>query len=68
MNEHVRHFVILLIPAIMVVFCVILHYEALCFLGRALGRMGVLLVMFGLLIAHMLEIWIFGFGFYDCPP
>lgn len=68
MNEHVHHFVILLISAIIVAFCVILHYEALRFLGRALGahvhkRIGVLLVMFGLLIAHILEIWIFAFGF-----
>ncbi|SFI88681.1 potassium channel family protein [Nitrosomonas sp. Nm34] len=68
MDEHVHHFVILLISAIIVAFCVILHYEALRFLGRAVGahvhkRSGVLLVMFGLLIAHILEIWIFAFGF-----
>ena len=68
MNEHIQHFIILVLSGIIVASCVILHYEALRFLGRTLGahvhkRTGVLLVMFGLLIAHIMEIWIFAFGY-----
>ena len=38
-------------------------------LGRTLGahvhrRIGMLLVMFGLLVAHMIEIWIFALGYW----
>lgn len=51
-----------------VVVCVTMHYESLRFLGRTLGahvhkRIGVLLVMLGLLVAHGLEIWVFAFGY-----
>ncbi|HNE59072.1 MAG TPA: two pore domain potassium channel family protein, partial [Nitrosomonas sp.] len=63
-----HYFVILIIASCIVSICVILHYEALRFLGSTLGahvhkRIGVLLVMFGLLIAHILEIWIFAIGY-----
>jgi hypothetical protein len=55
--------------AIAIVFVTVaIHYEALRFLGRTLGahvhkRIGVLLVMLGLLVAHALEIWVFAFGY-----
>ena len=57
MNEHATHLVILGVSAMIVAICVMLHYEALRFLGRTLGahvhkRIGVLLVMMGLLIAN----------------
>ena len=63
-----HYFLILIIAACIVSICVILHYEALRWLGATLGahvhkRIGVLLVMFGLLIAHILEIWIFAAGY-----
>ena len=63
-----HYFTILIIAACIVSICVILHYEALRWLGATLGahvhkRIGVLLVMFGLLIAHILEIWIFAAGY-----
>lgn len=63
-----HYFVILIIASCIVSICVILHYEALRWLGSTLGahvhkRIGVLLVMFGLLIAHILEIWIFAIGY-----
>jgi hypothetical protein len=68
MNEPLQHLTILLISGVIVASCMVLHYEALRFLSRTLGahvhkRIGVLLVMFGLLIAHLLEIWIFAFGY-----
>ncbi len=45
-----------------------MHYESLRILGKTLGahvhkRIGVLLVMIGLLIAHGLEIWVFALGY-----
>lgn len=68
MNEHAAHLVTLGISAIIVAICVMLHYEALRFLGRTLEahvhkRIGVLLVMMGLLIAHFLEVWVFAIAY-----
>ncbi|HQU98198.1 MAG TPA: potassium channel family protein [Nitrosomonas sp.] len=63
-----HYFIIFIIATCLVSLCVILHYEALRWLGLTLGahvhkRIGVLLAMFGLLIAHILEIWIFAIGY-----
>ena len=51
--------------------CILLHYEALDFLTRALlklhtrvRRRRILLMMFGLLTLHVAEIWIFGVGYF----
>ena len=51
--------------------CILLHYEALDFLTRALLKMHtrvrrrrILLMMFGLLTLHVAEIWIFGVGYF----
>ena len=49
--------------------CVLLHYESLRLLQHLFGntrrhRTGVLFCMFGLLIAHIAEIWIFGLGYW----
>ena len=68
MNEHAAHLVILGVSAMIVAICAMLHYEALRFLGRTLGahvhkRIGVLLVMMGLLIAHFLEVWVFAIAY-----
>ena len=68
MNDHIQHLIILVISGIIVATCVLLHYEALRFLGRTLGahvhkRIGVLLVMIGLLTAHFLEIWVFAIAY-----
>jgi hypothetical protein len=68
MNEYHQHLVVLVISGLVVAACVLLHYEALCFLGRTLGahvhkRIGVLLVMLGLLLAHFLEIWVFAMAY-----
>ena len=68
MNEHVLHLVVFLISALVVTICVVVHYEALRFLSRTVGihvhkRIGVLIVMLGLLLAHILEIIIFALGY-----
>jgi ion channel len=68
MNDTLLHATVLVGAWLITVLCVIVHYEALRFLGRTLGahvhrRIGMLLVMLGLLIAHMIEIWIFALGY-----
>jgi Ion channel len=69
MSANLLHVTVLFAAAFVIVICVIVHYEALRFLGQTLGahvhrRIGILLVMFGLLLAHMVEIWIFAFGYW----
>jgi hypothetical protein len=51
--------------------CILLHYEALDLLTRAMltmhtrvRRRRILLMMFGLLTLHVAEIWIFGVGYF----
>ena len=68
MIEHASHLFALAISATVVTACVILHYETLRFLSRAVGihvhkRIGVLVVMLSLLMAHVLEIMIFAVGY-----
>ncbi|WP_295626803.1 potassium channel family protein [uncultured Nitrosomonas sp.] len=68
MNEHASYLLGLVISGAVVTTCVILHYEALRFLSRTIGvhvhrRIGVLIVMLGLLVAHVLEIVIFALGY-----
>ena len=68
MNEHALHLIALIISGVVVTICVVLHYEALRFLSRTVGvhvhkRIGVLVVMLGLLVAHVLEIIIFALGY-----
>jgi hypothetical protein len=64
MNDHIQHIIILVLSGMIIAACVLLHYEALRFLGRTLGahvhrRAGVLMVVIGLLVAHFLEILVF---------
>ncbi|WP_292928923.1 potassium channel family protein [Nitrosomonas sp.] len=68
MNEHTFYLMALAITIVIVTACVVLHYEALRFLSRTVGihmhkRIGVLVVMLGLLVAHVLEILIFALGY-----
>lgn len=68
MNEHAFHLIALVISGVVVTICVVLHYEALRFLSHTVGahvhkRIGVLVVMLGLLVAHVLEIIIFALGY-----
>lgn len=68
MNTLAEHIQVSALAIVIVFITVAMHYEALRLLGRTLGahvhkRIGVLLVMIGLLIAHALEIWVFAFGY-----
>ena len=68
MDTLYEHVLVSLLAIGIVTVCVTLHYESLRFLGRTLGahvhkRIGVLLVMLGLLAAHGLEIWVFALGY-----
>ncbi|MDQ3267429.1 MAG: potassium channel family protein [Pseudomonadota bacterium] len=68
MNENISYLMALAIVIIIVTICVVLHYETLRFLSRTVGlhihkRIGVLVVMLGLLVAHVLEMLIFALGY-----
>lgn len=68
MSEFTLHLNAMLFSGAIVTICVVLHYEALKFLSHTIGvhvhnRIGVLIVMLGLLIAHLLEIIIFAAGY-----
>ncbi len=68
MDTLFEHVLVSLLAIVLVVICVTMHYESLRILGKTLGahvhkRIGVLLVMLGLLIAHGLEIWVFALGY-----
>ncbi|HSE12088.1 MAG TPA: ion channel [Rudaea sp.] len=61
--------IIVVVTAIAVLLCVLLHYEVLNFLSRWLVRLEgqrrrrVLFAIFGVLAAHVTEIWIFGMAY-----
>ena len=63
-----HHLYALIITSLVVTICVVLHYEALRFLSQTVGehvhkRVGVLVVMLGLLMAHVLQIIVFAMGY-----
>lgn len=57
------------VTAVLVIACVVLHYEALTWLTGLLKRAGgvprqrILLLIFAILAVHVAEIWIFGVGY-----
>ncbi len=60
------HYIVGAVTILVVVVAVMLHYEASVFLSRLMGRTKrsnrkrILILVFGLLIAHVAEIWVFG--------
>jgi hypothetical protein len=58
------------VTTLIVVLCVILHYEALNLCSRLMrimrhtARLRVMMLIFALLGIHVCEIWIFGFGYW----
>ena len=59
----------LILSGAVVAVCVIVHYEALVILSRTIRgmnnhRVAILIAMFGLLIAHVIEIWIFALSYF----
>jgi len=63
------NFIVVLATAVAVFTCVLLHYEVLNWLSRWLVRLGgrrrhrVVFAIFGVLGAHIVEIWIFGVAY-----
>jgi len=58
-----------LLAIALVSLCVVLHYEALLQLERLTRQLRrhrwmILITLHGLLLAHVVEIWIFGLGYY----
>jgi hypothetical protein len=61
--------IVIAVTAVVVCVCVLLHYEALNLLSRWLTRFEgrrrrrVLFAIYGMLCAHVVEIWVFGIAF-----
>jgi len=59
-----------IINIIIVVLAVLIHYEALSLMSRRLAslkirhRLLVVVGVIGAILAHVAEVWLFGFGFY----
>ncbi len=69
LTEH--NIAVVLVTGVLVLACVLLHYEVFSWLTRALVRMHtrirrrrIILLIFGLLALHVAEIWMFGFGYF----
>jgi hypothetical protein len=65
-----EHIVVAIVTLVVVVVCVLLHYEALSWLTRTLKRVPgpsrsrILLLIFCILALHVAEIWVFGAAYY----
>jgi len=58
-----------MLALVLVTLCITMHYEALNLLERMSRSMSrhrwiVLLTMYGLFLTHILQIWLFGMGYY----
>lgn len=69
-NEFVFvHFPAFLITIGLIILCVLLHYEALVGISwwaekkQSLRRMRMVIVILGIMTAHLAEIWVFAFGY-----
>lgn len=62
--------VVVLVTVAIVIACVVLHYEVLSWLTgwmkrlKLLPRRHILVLIFAILILHIVEVWIFGLGYY----
>ncbi len=60
------HVLMLFISALVTILCVVVHYEVMSWSSRYLARLGlprrmrIVALIFALLAAHVVEIWIFG--------
>ena len=63
------HFPAFLITVGLIILCVLIHYEALITISwwveklPALRRMRMILVILGIMTAHLVEIWVFALGY-----
>ncbi len=58
-----------IIAVLLVSLCIVVHYEALNLMSRMIQkpdrhRRMIIVMMHGLLLAHVIEVWIFGIGHY----
>jgi Ion channel len=67
----IQNIVVVAFTGLIVVSCVLLHYEAFSLLTRMMGRLHIrirrrriLLLIMGLLVLHITEIWLFGIGYF----
>ena len=63
------HFVASGVAALVVSICILIHYEALNTLERISRLMNrhrwiVLITMFGLIVAHIVQMWVFAFAYF----
>lgn len=69
-QEHVSLLNVFLLNAVLVVFVVLIHHEALLNLNSILGRMRqshrfrLIVAVFGVLVAHTVEVWIFATAYF----
>lgn len=62
--------VALIFSTVLVVACVLIHYEVLRFTSTLLGRMTIpprpriLVVMFAVFLAHTIEVWVYAIAYY----
>jgi len=67
---HMNYWITALATAVAVIACVVLHYEGLRMISKGLSlpsenhRARIVLLILGLLGLHILEIWVFGGGYY----
>jgi hypothetical protein len=59
------------VTGIAVLLCVLLHYESFTLFQKVLSRLNIrvrrrriLFLMYGLLTLHVVEVWLFGIGYY----
>jgi Ion channel len=62
---------VVIVTGLIVFACVLLHYETFTWLTRVLARLHVhirrrriLLLIMGLLVLHVTEVWLFGIGYF----
>lgn len=66
---HAEHLIVGLVAGVVTLLCVFVHYEAMSFTSLALWRqrlprrMRVLVLMLAMLVAHVVEVWIFALAF-----
>ena len=64
------HAAVFIVTTLIVIACVVLHYEILSWLSRLMRtihmppRRRVLALIFAILAAHVIEIWIYGAGYF----
>lgn len=65
-----EHWIIMIVTTLIVILIVMIHYEVLRYLSALLTRLKVVprfrivVLIVGMLMAHVAEVWVFAFGYY----